>query len=47
MMSNILEVTESAYYPAFVKMCSDVTMGKIWGGVHFYLGGEEFASTVP
>ncbi|XP_042858403.1 dynein beta chain, ciliary-like [Penaeus japonicus] len=26
MMSNILEVTESAYYPAFVKMCADVTM---------------------
>ncbi|ROT70436.1 putative dynein beta chain, ciliary-like [Penaeus vannamei] len=26
MMSNILEVTESAYYPAFVKMCADVNM---------------------
>ncbi|XP_069984628.1 dynein beta chain, ciliary-like [Penaeus vannamei] len=29
MMSNILEVTESAYYPAFVKMCADVNMGNI------------------
>lgn len=29
MMSNILEVTESAYYPAFVKMCADVTMGEL------------------
>lgn len=28
MMSNILEVTESAYYPAFVKMSADVSMGK-------------------
>lgn len=28
-MSNILEVTESAYYPAFIKMCADVTMGRL------------------
>ena len=28
MMSNILEVTESAYFPAFMKMSADVSMGK-------------------
>ncbi|XP_069187118.1 dynein beta chain, ciliary-like [Procambarus clarkii] len=37
MMSNILEVTESAYYPAFVKMCADVTMGEL----EVYISVEE------
>ncbi|CAL4154030.1 unnamed protein product, partial [Meganyctiphanes norvegica] len=26
MMSNILEITESAYFPAFTKMCADVKL---------------------
>ena len=28
-MANILEVTESAYFPPYKKMSADVTTGKV------------------